>query len=354
MTQNPTSTPTPAIRLVAPADESITQPLQKHAWPKIKQQVAEEFETYTHPNEYPERSLPHPVQFRWQSLNSQSNHARYDLYIDRDPSFENAIVVSDLESMAAEVPSLLVGTRYYWKVIQQRNGSPAAESNVASFVTHAAPPRWIQVPGITNVRDLGGWRAGAAQRVRQGMVYRSAEMNTHIILPPEGERVLVEELGIRTDLDLRGTADDENPAPALDPQRVRWASCPLYAYKDIFSAQGKESIRRAFHVMADPTAYPLLMHCWAGADRTGTLAFLVNGMLGISYADLIHDYELTSLSRIGLRLESGYGFQEIIEGLSAYQVGRATLQEKIEAYLLDAGVTQPEMQRMRDILLETI
>ena len=35
-----------------------------------------------------------------------------------------------------------------------------------------------------------------------------------------------------------------------------------------------------------------------GADRTGTLGFLINGLLGVSYSDLVIDFELTSYSSI--------------------------------------------------------
>ncbi|NIY15094.1 MAG: hypothetical protein GWM98_09410, partial [Nitrospinaceae bacterium] len=75
-----------------------------------------------------------------------------------------------------------------------------AESAVASFKTDPSPPRWIRVPGITNVRDLGGWPLPGGRRIRQGMVFRSSEMNGHLNLTSRGKHILEEELGIRTDL----------------------------------------------------------------------------------------------------------------------------------------------------------
>ncbi|HMN62195.1 MAG TPA: tyrosine-protein phosphatase, partial [Anaerolinea sp.] len=131
-----------------------------------------------------------------------------------------------------------------------------------------------------------------------------------------------------------------------------WQLCPLYAYRDIFYPAGMESIRRAFHVLSDSARYPVLIHCWAGADRTGTLAFLVNGVLGVALDDLIHDYELTSLSRAGLRLHTDQSFQEILQGLKAYAVKGDTLQERIRAYLLAAGVSPAELHSLAEILVE--
>ncbi len=318
----------------------------------MKEQVVPEVQAIPNPRDYPERSRPRPVHFRWQVLNPEQNHAHFDLLLATTPDFNAAQKLTALPTTEAEVPHLLLNKLYYWKVVQYSAGEVVGESPVWTFQTHAAPPRWIHVPGISNVRDLGGWPIDAQRRVRQGMIFRSAEFNTHITLPPAGARVLVEELGIRTDLDLRGTAEDEAPAPALDNRRVDWQLCPLYAYRDIFTPNGKNSIRHAFHILADPERYPVLMHCWAGADRTGTLAFLINALLGVSLDDLIHDYELTSLSIAGLRLHTNQSFQELLEGLQSFGQPGASIQQRVEAYLLSTRVTPAEIENIRSLLIE--
>ena len=67
----------------------------------------------------------------------------------------------------------------------------------------------------------------------------------------------------------------------------------------------RRSLKGIFEVLADERNYPVYIHCNAGADRTGTVAFLINGLLGVSEADLIRDYELTSFSSVsGLRYRS--------------------------------------------------
>ena len=39
--------------------------------------------------------------------------------------------------------------------------------------------------------------------------------------------------------------------------------------------------------IADENRYPVYIHCTGGADRTGTLAFLINALLGVGEDDLI-------------------------------------------------------------------
>ncbi len=341
------------VQLLAPQDDTTTPPLQEQAWPEVKALVIPEVQAITDPREYPERSRPRSVRFRWQLLDPAQNHAQYELLLATTPAFSDARKIAAPPAGEVEVPHLRLNTRYYWKVIHSSAGEPVGESPVWSFQTHASPPRWIHVPGITNVRDLGGWSIDGEHRVRQGLLFRSAEFNTHISLPPAGAQVLIDELGIRTDLDLRGTAEDEAPAPALDNTRVDWQLCPLYSYADIFTSPGVDAMRDAFTILADPQRYPILIHCWAGADRTGTLAFLINGMLGVGLEDLIHDYELTSLSRAGLRLHTYHSFQEMLKGLEAFGPAQASLQARIEAYLHAIGVSAAQIERMRDLLIES-
>ena len=43
---------------------------------------------------------------------------------------------------------------------------------------------------------------------------------------------------------------------------------------------------------------PVYFHCIGGADRTGTLAFLIEALVGVSESDLSKDYELTSFDGV--------------------------------------------------------
>ena len=64
------------------------------------------------------------------------------------------------------------------------------------------------------------------------------------------------------------------------------------------------AIKQAMELLADENNYPIYFHCSAGADRTGTFAYLVNGLLGVPYEDLVKDFEITSFSTYGNRYRS--------------------------------------------------
>ena len=48
----------------------------------------------------------------------------------------------------------------------------------------------------------------------------------------------------------------------------------------------------------------VFFHCAGGADRTGSLAFLIEALLGVSESDLSKDYELTTFGRVNTRLRN--------------------------------------------------
>jgi protein-tyrosine phosphatase len=337
------------IRLVAPENDSVTGPLQRHIWDEVKESVVIES---VGKNTLPERSLPEAVRFAWEPARTGANQMRFDLLLSSAPDFSHPIVRRDLSQASTEVRNLLLNTRYYWKVIQKSQQRPVAESPVWSFQTNKLPPRWIHVPGTSNVRDLGGWSIDSHHRVRQGMIYRSAELNTHTRLPADGVRVLVDELGIRTDLDLRGLYE-ESTSPALDLSRVFWVNARVQPYAEMVSEISQRGYRLAFKILADPARYPILIHCWGGADRTGTLAFLLNGLLGVRLSHLIHDYELTSLSVMGVRLHTSDEFQEFLTTLKQFARPRASIQEQVEGYLAEIGINDLEIHAIRNLLVET-
>lgn len=293
-------------------------------------------------------SRPKPVIFSWKPLDNGCGRVRYSLHLSQSEDFSRAVVQRDLSQPYAAVRNLLVGAQYFWKVRAEGRRIEPVESAVWSFRTHPSLPRWVFVPGITNMRDLGGWPATAGRRVRQGFVYRSSAMSSHR-MSRETARILLDELGIRTDFDLRSI--NETPSPVLDEGRVRWCHAPVPAYGEFATEAGKISYRNALRVFAEPDNYPILCHCRAGADRVGTVAFLLLGLLGVEFDHLAHDYELTSLSVWGKRSRHAAPFQALLAGLEDFPGD--SVNERIENYTLAIGLQPAEIARIRDTLLES-
>jgi protein tyrosine/serine phosphatase len=328
------------ITLLEPADNATTEPLQLHDLT-----LGGSFE-----DELIDRSHPRLVEFTWQTLAEEN--LRYTLVLAQDAAFASAQRIEKLHHPRAWVTNLLIGTRYFWKVQAHRRGRQVAESAVRSFCTHPQPPRWLLAPGITNLRDIGGWQLPGGGRIRQGMIFRSSEMNSHLHITRAGRHVLEDELKLRTDVDLRGS--EEVREPALNERRVEYINIPILSYHFIREPFAQGDYRALFNLLAQPMRYPVLIHCWGGADRTGTVVFLLQALLGLERAALICDYECTSLSIFGQRHHASIDFQDFLKALAEFAPEGASLQQQAEAFLLAIGVTPAEIDHIRSLLIEKI
>jgi protein-tyrosine phosphatase len=334
------------IRLLTPYSGEITPPLQLCRWQEYRHQ----YENGSTPSV--NRGFAAAVHLVWEPSNGLSlGDRRYDVILATEPGLENGRSWKRLAQCFLDLHDLQLGTRYFWKVIEYKRRKVTAESAVGWFETHPSPPRWLSAHGISNLRDAGGWSAGPGKRIRQGLIYRSVEINNHYPLSSAGRRYLLEDLGVRTDLDLRG--GEERPTPALDTNRVTYINAPVDAYDQITVPWSQDGFRLAFETLAQAERYPILVHCWGGADRTGTLIFLLNGLLGVSPDDLYHDYELTSLSGVGKRLTTSIQFQKMLDVLRSCAPKDAPLTQQIEGYLTQIGVTTQQIAALQAQLIET-
>lgn len=109
--------------------------------------------------------------------------------------------------------------------------------------------------------------------------------------------VLVGELGVQHDLDLRGRegSSDDEPEMAESPlgSDVWYTRTQQYAWYALTPVATWQTYLRCV-IDAVTHREPVYFHCTAGADRTGTLACVLEGLLGMSQSDIDKDYELTT------------------------------------------------------------
>ena len=190
------------------------------------------------------------------------------------------------------------------------------DDSFESFVTESgkvkikdAPVRFITMDRGYNYRDLGGWKTESGKKINYGKIYRGARTNE---FTEKDIAVLRDFLHIKSEIDLRNAHDDGGQNSSILGDNANYLKAPISQYSYIlpsFSLNGRTfdtnspaEIKRIFDFLADENNYPLFFHCNAGADRTGTLAFLLCGSLGVSLDDLTRDFELTSFSKGGVRL----------------------------------------------------
>lgn len=302
-------------------------------------------------------AAPRPLRLAW---TGGATNAAYRLTVVRASGERETFAVTN--RTRAYLTNLEAGARYRWSV------TDGHETACGSFATEPDAPRFLRADGVDNFRDLGGWRTADGRRVRQGRVFRSAGLRASAqreggglfaakVVPGRrrvtdaGIAALRDDFGIRTDLELRTPQETVGMDTTLLGPGVAWVVEPFAAYDFIGNpARGKAPFAKVFRLFADERSYPILMHCSGGRDRTGTLAFLLNGLLGVPEDDLCRDWEATVFADGGPKFTSDR-IRRLLDYLSAFPGD--TLQARIEAYARSCGVTDDEIAAFRRLMLES-
>lgn len=288
-----------------------------------------------------------PVTISWMD-DADTNVTKYVVEYGLKEDFSDAISVekdSTLDKKNVDVLNLYKASTYYVRVTAYA-GEEMLDQVSSTFQTTDLGPRIIKIDGIHNVRDMGGYVTVDGKTTVQGLVYRGGEMDLvdgSVLLTEAGAAYMSDVLGIQTDLDLRGY-----PAKTPIPYAQK-ANVAINAYESAFTET--ELYRQIFYLLADEDNYPVYIHCAGGADRTGTVCYLLGALVGMTEEDLIRDYEFTSFSVYGLRSKysESYKYPEFVARLKTYDGD--TLQEKTENYMLSIGVTPEEIENIRAIML---
>ncbi len=280
--------------------------------------------------------FPNAIALVWDEIDGAES---YTLYVSEDESFNNSCVIKETENSSYDVYNLYPKRTYYWKVV----ADSGEESSVKHFTTKDTI-RYIYAEGGRNIRDIGGWNG-----LNEGMAYRGAQLDGYdpkynACLTENGIDVFLNDLKIKTDLDLRGDVG----VNILGTYQVHAA---IAAYTRAFTTDVAK-YATAVRAFADINNYPIYFHCAGGADRTGTVAFIVEAIAGSSEEDLSIDFELTTASRFGSRFRynvSTFLFADVVSTMKGYDGD--TLQEKAENYALNTlGLTRAEVSNIKSIL----
>jgi protein-tyrosine phosphatase len=281
----------------------------------------------------------------------------FSVEIATKPDFSDAKAIGvGADDRSCELYNLLKSTEYFVKVTAY-SGENILNEAETSFWTTSMGPRVMNVDGIYNVRDLGGYTVHGGETTLQGLIYRGGALTPADIydsqLTEAGKKTMSEEMGIKTEIDLRSPTEAGNLSESVIPG-ASLIYIPIGGYGDAFSDStvGKQAYQKLFSTLANENNYPIYCHCTGGADRTGTVSFLLNALLGVDEETLIKDYEFTSFSIYHMRntKEGEYAslFAEFRNKLEAFE--GSTLQEKVENYLLSIGVTENEIYNIRAII----
>ena len=222
------------------------------------------------------------------------------LYVSENEEFTDSTVVA----VSGPVDSVLVynlipGRTYNWKLEYDNSGVKTVfQSGQFKTTGHL---RMLKIDGLFNVRDLGGWTGLGGHKLRYGVLFRGSRMTNNgnsssKLITAAGIQQMLD-AGIKADLDLR-TADERQlsssplgPTVSYSYENNSYASRISTFANDPASISG---IQKIINWLKGNK--PVYFHCSIGADRTGTIAYLIGALCGMSEDELSKEYELTCFS----------------------------------------------------------
>jgi protein-tyrosine phosphatase len=165
--------------------------------------------------------------------------------------------------------------------------------------------RHLLLDGGYNVRDLGGYLTGDGRVTRWRSLIRAGNLDK---VTPQAQQQLLD-YGVKTVIDLRDEWEvREFPDVFAQSSIIRYQNVPFLEnnlgtnpaweadtqfYSDLHVLYEK-TIGAVVAAVADST-FPTIFHCYAGKDRTGIVAALLLGSIGVSDALISEDYALTGV-----------------------------------------------------------
>lgn len=231
--------------------------------------------------------------------------------------------------------------------------------------------RHILLPGVYNLRDLGGYPT-AAGSVPWRTLFRSDGLHR---LDADGVAALAR-LGLRTIVDLRADIEVAQAPSAVAGLAARTRHIPMVGdltvlpaeldaiYQYMIANRG-DAIGAAIKELCAPGALPALVHCTAGKDRTGIVVALVLAVLGVPDEVIGADYALSAAyldpdvtAAIGRLMATGLADSVTSELLASppamildvLAMARRGGGGSVDGYLAAHGVSAAELAALRSAL----
>ncbi len=212
-------------------------------------------------------------------------------------------------------------------------------------------PRWIELDGTVNTRDLGGLPLAGGGTTRPGVLIRSDNLQA---LSEADVHRLVDDLDVRDVVDLRtdvevksegpgpitreplvgvhhlslfpesgqntdvGASDDDDAPVVLPWQNQERNGQGVAGVYRRYLDDRSDSVVDALRVVAHSEG-ATIVHCAAGKDRTGTVIALALAEVGVEPEAIIADYAVTAerISQIMQRLRGSATYADDLAKMDA-------------------------------------
>ncbi|MEE3606408.1 tyrosine-protein phosphatase [Bacillus altitudinis] len=224
----------------------------------------------------------------------------------------------------------------------------------------------IQFSKLANFREVGGLQTTDQMVIKQGMIYRSADLSRLT----KQDILTFSTLGIQTICDLRTSSERKSHPPKImehdkivhipmKPDSMMPSKWTMFRMliaegkslsftpimKEVYQSmlyERKKEIQQLFTLLSDEKNYPLMLHCTSGKDRTGFLSALIQLAAGVPVHTVLSEY-MRSNEGVKMLVKRQERF---VRMMSLYRVSK----EQIQPLL---GVQQDYLEDVLNEMMDT-
>ena len=281
---------------------------------------------------------------------------------------QTAVLMQEFTSPSDGVMQIASGGDFAWCVRvngqmvysrMQGNGKAATTSNyfyfvpvrkgknVITVVLKSADKRWMWCCGKRKQQDLAKNLDETVKELKKTPVRWEPGASR---VKPEGRAIFLDHYKVKSDIDLRSDRECMGMTGSPLGESVTWYHISSSAYGGMQYDFGKQQFTKVFRVFLDEKNYPVIFHCIAGQDRTGAVAFILNGLLGVEEEELYLDWEVTAFWNPSAKFNHALRFDHLIGGFR--KLPGKDMHEQIENYVLSLGFTKDDIAHFRALMLE--
>ena len=215
----------------------------------------------------------------------------------------------------------------------------ASNSKDYEYVRVAKGVRMIAIDNTRNVRDFGGWKTDSGP-LNYGLIFRGAEPYSSV----KNTEFVFKLIGITDIVDIRSNSQFKEKRNQLTSFGKHNYPVSGYTLKRENNRLVVEAIMKL--VVSGKSVF---FHCAVGTDRTGTIALLLEGILGVNQTSLFDDYELSYFRRQvwnAGKLRTNGSFVSLYNSLKSY--GNSEPEKFINWFLSESKDKNKDLKLIND------
>ena len=256
------------------------------------------------------------------SLTGQVNIYQYDI----SNNTKNLVITTDIDN----IDNLLIPNKtFYLESISNKN--------LVEVVKVVGDLRVMTASGVGNFRDIGGYTTDEGTRVKYGIIYRSASSDSL------SEKV-INLLNIKEIVDLRTTG--QVSSKATDASKKIRKIISVTQYNITSSSNVRKAVGEIMHAVVNENKN-VLANCAIGRDRTGTVSYAIEGILGVTLENRKRDYEISYFPTSD-KIRTNSSFVSLINQFNKYEKTKYDQETFINWYLSTSSNKTQDLELIND------